>query len=120
MSAEIISNCNGIVTGRIKGVLTYAELTAIQNEIFGIIGKEGGIRLLILCEGFLGWDKAGDWEDVSFQTKTDPYINKMALVGDKKWKDLALLFTGQGFREFPIEYFEPDDVDKASNWLMEN
>lgn len=120
MSAEIISNFNGIVTNRVSGVLTQAELSAVQKQLLGIIGREGGVRLLILCEGFQGWDKESDWEDVSFQTQSDPYINKMALVGDKKWEDLALLFTGKGFREFPIEYFELDDVEKARVWLMEN
>lgn len=120
MSAEIISNFNGIVTTQIRGFLTQAELSAVQKEVIGIIGREGGIRLLILCEDFLGWDKASDWEDVSFQSQSDPYINKMALVGDKKWKDLALMFTGQGFREFPIEYFEPLEIEQARAWLMEN
>jgi len=120
MSAEIISHFNGIVTNRISGLLTYAELSAVQQEVLAIIGREGGIRLLILAEDFQGWDKAGDWEDVSFQSQSDPYINKMALVGDKKWKDLALMFTGKGFREFPIEYFEPHEVEKARAWLMEN
>lgn len=120
MSAEIISHFNGIVTNRVSGLLTQAELSAVQQEVLAIIGREGGIRLLILAEDFQGWDKAGDWEDVSFQSQSDPYINKMALVGDKKWKDLALMFTGKGFREFPIEYFEPHEVEKARAWLMEN
>jgi hypothetical protein len=39
----------------------------------------------------------------------------MAIVGDRKWSDLALLFTSQGLRPFPIEYFE--GVDKAQAWL---
>jgi len=119
MSAEIISHFDGIVTAKITGKLTHADLTAMQQDAFGIIGREGGIRVLIICEDFQGWGKEGDWEDVSFQNKSDPYINKMALVGDKKWADLALMFTGKGFREFPIEYFEPGEIDKARAWLKE-
>ncbi|MDT4290342.1 STAS/SEC14 domain-containing protein [Methylomonas sp. MO1] len=119
MSAEIISQFDGIVTVKITGKLTHAELTALQQEAFGIIGREGGIRVLIIYEDFQGWAKEGDWDDVSFQTKSDPYINKMALVGDKQWEELALMFTGQGFREFAIEYFEPDELDKAQAWLKE-
>jgi hypothetical protein len=41
----------------------------------------------------------------------------MALVGDRQWEELASLFTGKGFREFPIEYFEPGEIDKAQAWL---
>lgn len=118
MSAEIISDYEGIVTHKITGKLTYAELTAVQQQLLDIMAREGGIRLLVICENFLGWDKDGDWQDVSFQIKSDPYINKMALVGDKQWEDLALAFTGKGFREFPIEYFEPHELDKARAWLL--
>lgn len=117
MSAEIISHFDGIVTAKITGKLTHPELTALQQSMLGIIGREGGIRVLVICEDFQGWAKEGDWADVSFQTESDPYINKMALVGDRKWEDLALIFTGKGFREFPIEYFEPGEIDKAQAWL---
>lgn len=117
MSAEIISHFDGIVTAKITGKLTHPELTALQQSMLGIIGREGGIRVLIICEDFQGWAKEGDWADVSFQHTSDPYVNKMALVGEKKWEDLALLFTGKGFREFPIEYFEPGELDKAREWL---
>lgn len=117
MSAEIISHFDGIVTVKITGTLTHAELTALQQDAFDIIGREGGIRVLIICEDFQGWAKEGGWDDVSFQTKSDPYINKMALVGARKWEELALMFTGKGFREFPIEYFEPGELDKAQAWL---
>ncbi|MGZ4999213.1 MAG: STAS/SEC14 domain-containing protein [Methylomonas sp.] len=119
MSAEIISNFGGIVTAKITGLLTFPDLTALQKSVLSIIGREGGIRVLIITEDFQGWDKTGDWEDVSFQSTSDPYINKMALVGEKKWEDLALMFTGKGFREFPIEYFAPNELEIAQAWLAE-
>jgi len=43
----------------------------------------------------------------------------MAIVGDKKWEDLTLLFTAKGLRKFPIEYFEPAAIAKARAWLAE-
>ena len=119
MSAEIISHFDGIVTAKITGTLTHPELTTLQKAMLGIIGREGGIRVLIICEDFQGWAKEGDWEDLSFQDKSDPYVNKMALVGDRQWEELALLFTGKGFREFPIEYFEAGEIDKAQAWLQQ-
>jgi len=44
----------------------------------------------------------------------------MAIVGEKKWEGPALMFTGKGFREFPIEYFQQNELDKAQAWLAEN
>lgn len=43
----------------------------------------------------------------------------MAIVGDKKWEDLALIFTAKGLRKFPIEYFEPAQIAHARAWLAE-
>ena len=41
----------------------------------------------------------------------------MAIVGERKWEDLALLFTAKGLRPFPIEYFEPKTMTEAQDWL---
>jgi hypothetical protein len=41
----------------------------------------------------------------------------MAIVGDRKWDDLALMFTAKGLRAFPIEYFEPAQLGAARAWL---
>jgi len=47
----------------------------------------------------------------------DASIDRMAIVGDRKWADLALLFTTQGLRPFPIEYFDTADAAGARAWL---
>jgi len=120
MSAEIVSNFEGIVTVKITGKLNYRELATVQNSITGIIGQYGGIRVLIIIENFQGFGEDGNWDDVSFMAASDPYINKMAIVGEKNWKEMALMFTAQGLREFPIEYFLPDELSKAEAWLDEN
>lgn len=119
MSAEIISNIDGIVTAKVTGNLTYLELIALQKSLISIIGQQGDVRVLVICEDFQGWDKAGNWEDLSFQSQSDPYIHKMAIVGDKHWEDLALMFTCKGFRQFPIEYYWPAELRQAKAWLAE-
>lgn len=120
MSAEIIDHHGGVVTVKISGMLTQPELTALQQSVSGFIEREGGIRILVVCENFHGWAKDGDWGDVSLQSKGDAFIKKMALVGEKKWEDLALMFTGKGLRKFPIAYFEPSEHDQAQAWLSED
>jgi hypothetical protein len=71
----------------------------------------------LLVENFAGIDKAGNWGDVSFQARNDPFIEKIAIVGEKKWEDVTLLFSGKGIRRVPIEYFPPADLAKARAWL---
>jgi hypothetical protein len=117
MSAEILSSHGEILTARISGLLTQPELAALQQTAAGVIQQHGHVRMLIIAKDFQGWQKGDDWDDVSFM-ENDPFIRKMAIVGDKKWEELALLFTGQGMRKFPIEYFQSSDLERAKAWLM--
>jgi len=106
-----------VVTLRVSDLLTQSELTAAQGEISRIIGASGKIRMLVLAEDFAGWAKGGTWNDFSFQQDHDDDIERMAIVGAKEWRDLALLFTSKGLRPFPIEYFTPERLAEARTWL---
>ena len=117
MSAEITSNTGGILTVKITGKLTYADLLDSQKQMVDIASQQGHIRILVIADHFEGWDKSSNWADDSFQVKSDSFIEKMAIIGDKKWEELVLMFTCQGFRPFPIEYFQADELTKAKTWL---
>ena len=117
MSYEILDNSGGVVTIRLSGKLTYAEFVEGQKKLGEIIRQQGKMRGLVLLENYLGNEKAGDWGDISFQAEYDRYIEKMAIVGDRKWETEVLMFTGKGVRRVPIEYFEPADLAKAKALL---
>lgn len=44
-------------------------------------------------------------------------IGKMAIVGDRRWEALALVFAARPVRGFPIEYFGPAELGRARAWL---
>ena len=117
MSADIVSIDGDLVTARITGTLTQAELGALQTAAGEIIRKQGRARLLVLVESFVGWEPGATWGDFTFQVRHDASVERMAIVGDKKWADLVLLFTSQGLRPFPIEYFDVADLARARTWL---
>ncbi|MGB0132380.1 STAS/SEC14 domain-containing protein [Dokdonella sp.] len=117
MGAEVISFTDNILTMKITGKLTEAELRAAQSESAMLIRQHGSVRILVVAEDFQGWDNAGDWGDLWFQAENDRYIAKLALVGKKKWEELSLVFTAKGMRPFPIEYFAPDEEALARAWL---
>jgi SpoIIAA-like len=118
MSAEVMSFANGIMTVKFGGKLTQPELAGVQQRAAEIMETHPKTRILVLTENFQGWDKGGAWDDVSFQAKHDQQIERMAIVGDKKWEDLAMLFIGKGFRKFPIQYFPPAGIEDARAWLV--
>jgi hypothetical protein len=108
---------DGIITWKIAGQLQQPDLEATQKYASDIIRKHGPIRILVIAGDFKGWAKAGDWGDLSFQLENDAYIEKVAVVVDKKWEDLVNMFIGKGLREFPVECFPLSDTAKAMAWL---
>jgi SpoIIAA-like len=116
MSAEIVNDQGDTLVFKITGTLAQSEFTAAQKDATEILQKSGTKHMLVLAEHFEGWGK-GNWGDLSGQIEMEPYIDKMAIVGEEKWKSLALLFAGKGIRRMPIEFFAPADLAKAQAWL---
>ena len=102
---------------RISGQLRQTELASAQHECETLIRKFGHVKILIVLEDFEGWERAEGWEDMSFTERNDPFIQKVAIVGDAKWRDLVYAFAGKGFRPVPIQYFEADQQATARQWL---
>ncbi len=101
----------------VSGILGKAELEQAQNECESAIQKMGHIKILVVLDNFQGWEKAKDWEDLSFSARNDAYIDKLAIVGDQQWKDLVFAFTAKGLRPVLIEYFGEGQEGAARTWL---
>ncbi len=118
MSAKIVDTARGVLTIKITGKLAQSELAEVQKKAGEILRKSGKMSILILTENFQGWGAGGEeWGDLSFQDQHDPLIAKLAIVGEEKWEDLALIFVSKGLRRFPVEYFQPAELAKARAWL---
>ena len=70
-----------------------------------------------IAEGFERWERHEEWGDVSFMIGQGQHIEKMAIVGDEKWRDDALAFTAKGFRPTAIEFFGASRLNEARAWL---
>ena len=103
---------------RISGQMDRDELEEVQINCEAAIKKLGHVKILNILKDFAGWKKGQDWEDTSFSERNDPYIKKMAIVGDEKYRDMAYLFTLKGLRPVPIEYFADGQEDAARQWLL--
>jgi hypothetical protein len=117
VAAEIVEVVDGIVTIAVRDKLAQSELLAAQTALAAIIREQGKIRMLVRAEQFAGWERGEEWNDFSFQAEHDDDIEKMAIVGDEKWKKLTLVFTAKGLRKFPIRYFLTEEIEKAHGWL---
>ncbi|MGB5304604.1 MAG: STAS/SEC14 domain-containing protein [Gammaproteobacteria bacterium] len=115
IKCEFKSGNLGVYT--VSGKLGQAEYQKAQQDVEAVIQQLGSVRILIVLEGFTGWERAEGWEDLSFAERNDPYIEKIAIVGDPQWQDLVYAFTLKGLRPVPIEYFNTDEESRARDWL---
>lgn len=120
MSVDIVSVKDRVITLRISGRLTQPDLASAQNAMTETLRRQGKTRILVHTEDFEGWEQNEQWNDMTFMNENDQYMERMAIVGEKKWEDLALLFAGKGLRHCLVEYFPPEETAKARAWLMED
>ncbi len=117
MGMSVEEGSGKLVTVRVSGELTSAQWHAAQEAAVKRIRQSAdAIRIFVIVENFVGWHR-GDWNDSSFQSQFDRQIERMAIVGEKKWEDLVLMFVGKGLRRPQIEYFQPAQVEEARRWL---
>jgi len=117
MPVEIIDAAGKLLQVKVRGMLRKADYERIIQTAKEAIGREGKVRALVILDGFEGWERREDWGDVSFMMGQGQHIEKMAIVGDEKWKDDAVAFTGKGFRPTAIEFFPSSRLNEARVWL---
>ena len=117
MAFTIIDATGPIVSAKISGELSKAEVSQMQALALEAIRRCGKISALFILENFQGWKRGGNWGDITFLTEHDKDITKIAVVGDEQWRDFVEAFLAKGFRQAAVEYFHPADIAKARAWL---
>ena len=99
------------------GHLQKVEFDRCQEQLAGEIGRNGPIRLLFVLQGFEGWERGGQWNDLSFYMRYGDQIEKIAIVGPERWRDDTTTFAVAGLRRAPVEFFTEDALTGARTWL---
>jgi len=101
---------------RATGKLTkdsYQEFVPIVDEQIKEYGK---LRILFIMVDFHGWTAGAMWEDLKFDLKHWKDIERLAIVGDKKWEKGMATFC-QPFTKAQIRYFDVRQLEEARQWL---
>ena len=102
----------------IGGRLTEDEFRTLQRAAAEEIRRGGRIRLLFVLNNFEGWDNAAG-RDLGFYIRHGSDVERIAIVGDERWRSEALMFAGAGLRKAPVAYFRTRDALQAASWLAE-
>jgi len=103
----------------LSGLLTWAEFQAFltQTEAENIFAS-GKVRVLIQLADFAGWEPGEQWGDIGFFLKHDQDIEKIAVVGDLRWRDEIGIFLFADSRRAEVGFFPESDLEPARRWLM--
>ena len=52
------------------------------------------------------------------RTKHDKDIEKIAVVGEPRWRDEMLIFLFVDYRQAEVQFFAETDLEPARAWLM--
>jgi hypothetical protein len=103
----------------VTGLLRRGDFATIEQDAAATIREHGAIRLLVVLDGFTGWEPGGSWQDLGFYVHHGDDIERIAIVGDEKWRSEALLFAAADLRRAAVEYFRAADLPRAMAWLSE-
>jgi hypothetical protein len=102
----------------VSGMLGEQEFGALQQSAAAEIGKVGKIRLLVVLHHFTGW-APGKWQSLAFYVRHGADIERIAIVGDERWRSEMLMFAGADLRDGPVQYFSPPYRREAAGWLSQ-
>ena len=108
-----------ILAVHITGKLVKADYGQFVAEFERLVRQHGKLRVLFDMTGFHGWDARAMWEDFKFDMRHFDDIDRLAMVGDKRWQHgMALFFSP--FTRATSRYFDHADIVEARKWLTES
>jgi hypothetical protein len=117
-----MSSLETISAGRVLEVRVVGKLTKEAYETFvpavdAQIKQYGKLRILFVMQDFHGWTAGALWEDLKFDVTHWKDIERLAVVGDKKWEKGMAAFC-KPFTKAEIRYFDLAQLEQAREWLQ--
>jgi len=117
MPVELYEKVDGnILEVRLTGKLTKADYAKFVPEAERLIAKHGKVRMLVTMQDFHGWGAGAMWEDAKFGLRHFSDIERLAMVGEKRWQKGLALFC-KPFTKAEVRYYTPEEADRAHAWL---
>lgn len=117
MALELVEKQDGkVVEVAVSGKLTKEDYDRFVPELERLVGLHGKLRVLFEMHNFHGWTAGALWEDIKFDMKHFKDIERLAMVGEKKWEKGMATFC-KPFTTAKIRYFDQAEADAARAWI---
>jgi hypothetical protein len=111
-------NGGKILVVNVSGKLVKADYEHFVPAFERLVRQHGKLNVLFDMIGFHGWEASALWEDTKFAINHFADIERLAIVGEKKWQQGMATFC-KPFTKATIRYFDHPDAAEARRWLEE-
>ncbi len=102
----------------VNGLMLRDEVDASKHLVHDLMQEHGKCLVMIRLEsGLLGMQALVSWDDIDVDHYIKEHIVRLAVVGDLRWRDSALLYLFNSMVPFQIEYFPAAQEELAQAWL---
>ena len=119
MSVELHEEAGGkCLLVQLSGKLTKEDYQHFVPAVERLVKQQDRIRVLVQMRDFHGWTLGALWEDIKFDVTHFGDIERLALVGDRKWEASMAAFC-KPFTRAAIRYFDESKYEDALGWIKE-
>lgn len=107
---------NKFVEIALSGKVTRTDYEDFVPGFEQLLQDHGPLRMLVELRDFHGWTFGGLWEDIKFDVRHFRSLERVAIVGEKRWHEAMALFC-KPFTTAKVRYFESFEIPDARTWL---
>jgi hypothetical protein len=111
-------NGGKLLAVQVSGKLVKADYEHFVPEFERLVRLHGKLSVLFDMTGLHGWTADALWEDTKFATHHFSDIDRLAMVGKKKWQEGMATFC-KPFTKAMVKYFDHTAAAEARKWLKE-
>lgn len=116
---KMMSESKGNVVGfKAVGVIKPADYAELVPAFEKLINEQGNVRVLIDMQEFKAESPSAWRADLKFGREFHQRIEKLAIVGDKRWEKWLTEFCSP-FYAREARYFHTADMIAAWDWLRD-
>jgi hypothetical protein len=119
MIEQLKTDSPKVLAFKMSGKLHDEDYKTFVPLVDAAIAQEGKVRMLAQFHDFHGWDMHALWDDIKFATTHCTRIERIALVGEKKWEEWMARVC-KPFTMAKVRYFDAGQMDEAVAWLKED
>jgi len=119
MAIQLLETEGGkVLEVQVSGKLVREDYEHFVPEFGRLVKQHGKLRVLFEMVDFHGWKAAALWADIKFDVTHCADMERLAMVGDKRWEKGMSVFC-RPFTAAKIRYFDRAAIGEARAWCQE-